>query len=195
MAQPLNEDQRREVADSMEAPPELLPFLPELLADLWALGGDPEIVIGLLRPLALSPSARLLDLGCGKGGMAVPIAQELGLQVVGVDLFEPFVREARERAAALGLADRCRFETADLRDAVLRTSGYDVVLYASLGVFGPLDHCVGQLRRTVRPGGYLVIDDGYLAGAALLDRPGYEHMAPREETRRQLTAHGDRLLE
>ena len=191
----LNNDQRRDVAESLEATPELLPFLPELLADVWVLGSDPEIVVDLLRPLALPVSAQVVDLGCGKGALAIPIARELGFRIVGVDLFEPFVREARERAARLGVADRCRFEVADLRDVTRRAGGFDVALYAALGLLGELDRCVRELRRIVRPGGYLVIDDGYLADADRLERPGYAHLAPREESRRRLTAHGDELLE
>ena len=59
----LNNDQRRDVAESLEATPELLPFLPELLADVWVLGSDPEIVVDLLRPFVLPVSAQVVDLG------------------------------------------------------------------------------------------------------------------------------------
>ena len=66
----MNEELNSQIAASLEATPELLPFIPELLADVWALGGSPEALVELLRPLGLSGTAtRLLDLGCGKGAI------------------------------------------------------------------------------------------------------------------------------
>lgn len=55
------------VAHALEAPPELLPFLPELLADLDELGSDAEQIAGVVRDLALPPTARVVDLEAPKG--------------------------------------------------------------------------------------------------------------------------------
>lgn len=55
------------VAYALEAPPELLPFLPELLADLDELGSDAAQIAGILRDLPLPPTTQVVDLGCGKG--------------------------------------------------------------------------------------------------------------------------------
>jgi len=61
-------------------------------------------------------------------------------------------------------------------------------------VLGPLADCVEALRQTVRAGGLLVIDDGFLSTADELDSPGYESVVSHEEALRQLTRHGDSLL-
>lgn len=183
------------ISESLDATPELLPYLPELLADVAQLGSSPEVIVDLLRPLELPRRGALaLDLGCGKGVVALTLAKELGLRVLGIDLFEPFVLEARALASQLGVADLCRFEHADLRDTLEKARNFDVLIYASLGVLGRHDEAVGALRRAVRPGGYLVIDDAYLAELLQLDQPGYHHYASRIEIRRRLTAHGDRIL-
>ena len=62
-------------------------------------------------------------------------------------------------------------------------------------MLGRLDECVAALRRTVRPGGFIVVDDGFVAGPGPIARPGYEHMVAHEETVRRLTSHGDRVVE
>jgi len=187
---------RQDIAQALDATPELLPLVPELLADIWALGSSPERIVDLLRPLKLSSqSTRVLDLGCGKGAVALRLAEELGFHVYGIDGFLPFITEAKARADALGVAGRCHFAVADLRDILVRSRSFDVVIYAAVGnVLGDFRRCVEQLRQTVRAGGYMVIDDGFLAEDRKLERQGYEHYVVHEQTLEQLTAHGDNLI-
>jgi cyclopropane fatty-acyl-phospholipid synthase-like methyltransferase len=185
-----------EIARAFQVSERLLPHVPELLADLWSLGSWFEAITDLLRPLALpAERTRVLDLGCGKGGAGIPLARDLGFRVVGIDFFEPFVQEARRRAAQHGVAHRCRFELADMREAVSRLRDFDVVVYASVGsVLGNLKGSVEQLRRTVRAGGYMVIDDGFLEGEEGIDREGYGHYVTHAEAVRQLAASGDSMV-
>ena len=65
--------------------------------------------------LDLRPGARVLDIGCGWGGMALTLAQMADVDVTGITLSAEQLRVARERAAAAGLADRVRFELIDYR--------------------------------------------------------------------------------
>jgi cyclopropane fatty-acyl-phospholipid synthase-like methyltransferase len=137
-----------------------------------------------------------LDLACGKGAVGIRLAQDLGFRVLGVDLFEPFVREARERAKRQGLDDLCEFRVADARNVLMGEDEFDVVIWAALGgALGSFDRCVGQLRQVVHPNGYIVIDDGFLVSENPIARTGYEHYTSQQETRRQLTKHGDELLQ
>ncbi len=66
--------------------------------------------------LMLKPSQRVLEIGCGWGGMALYLAQVADVEVVAVTLAEEQVKVARERAEAAGLSDRVRFELRDYRD-------------------------------------------------------------------------------
>lgn len=185
----------RDIAAAFEAAPEQLPFIPELLADLWALGASLDVILDVLGPLDLPPAARILDAGSGKGAVAITLAQQYGFQVLGIDGFRPFVDEARKQAEARDVSHLCRFEFGDLRDALPTLHDFDAVIYAALGgILGTVDRCVGRLRQTVRPGGYLVIDDGFLAGKERVYEPGYENYVPHEETLALLTAHGDEVL-
>ncbi|MDX1389649.1 MAG: class I SAM-dependent methyltransferase [Acidobacteriota bacterium] len=182
-----------EIAESLDGTVELLPYLPDLLQDLFAIGCSPDSILEVVRPLGLDRRHRALDLACGKGAAGLTLAQELGVFVRGVDAFEPFVLEARRRAVEMHLDSRCVFELGDVREVVKAGDDTDLVIYASVGMLGRHDRCAESLRRCVRAGGYIVIDDGFLAEDVPLGS-GYGHYATYEETRRRLTANAIELV-
>ena len=185
-----------DIAESLESRRELLPYMPELLVDLWALGSSVHQIVELVRPLALpAGDTRILDLGCGKGAVSVLIAEEFGFRARGIDGFAPFLEEAKGRAREHGVAELCDFRLGDMNEAVEKIRGFDVVIYASVGrALGSFAEAVGKMRKTLRPEGYMVIDDGFLKKGVALSRKGYGHYAPHEETLRQLQSHGDKIL-
>lgn len=65
--------------------------------------------------LCLMPGQRVLDIGCGWGGMALYLNRVADVDVLGVTLSEEQLKVARQRAAAAGVADRVRFELIDYR--------------------------------------------------------------------------------
>jgi cyclopropane fatty-acyl-phospholipid synthase-like methyltransferase len=196
MVNGMDDEQQQEIARAFEMSPELLPYIPELIADLWELGSSLEVIVGAIRPLELPEGqTRVLDLGCGKGAISITLAKEFGFQALGIDLFEPFVQEARAKAKEMHVGALCQFVHGDMRDAIKSYRNFDVAVYAAVGsALGTWDQCVAKIRRCVRPEGFIVIDDGYLAGNEKVDRSGYEHYVGHEETLQQLTAHGDTLL-
>jgi len=149
-----------EIAASLDAPPELLPFLPQLLARFNELGGSVDAALELIETAAIPPG-RALDLGCGKGVYSVALAQR-GWTVHACDLYQPFIDDAIARAAAAGVADRCRFECADVRDFARRASAADLVLMLGVGhPFGSLAETLQACRRLTRPGGHVLFDDAF----------------------------------
>ena len=80
--------------------------------------------------LLLEPGQRVLDIGCGWGGLALYLARECGVSVTGLTLSTEQLKVARQRAAASGLGDRVRFELLDYREAQGR---YDRIV--SVGMF------------------------------------------------------------
>jgi cyclopropane fatty-acyl-phospholipid synthase-like methyltransferase len=188
---------QKDVAEYFNVTPELLPYIPELLSDIWALGSSPELIVEWLRlPELSSKSAQVLDVGCGKGAVAITIAEELGFSVYGVDFFEPFVLEAKRRAEELRVSDLCRFEHSDMRDTLTEAKDFDIVIFSAVGfgVFGSVDQCVGQLRQSIHSNGLMIIDDGFRAKNSRVNFPGYEHYVSYKETVKQLTAHGDTII-
>lgn len=70
----------------------------------------------ICRKLRLRTDDRLLDIGCGWGGLLVYAAQRYGVSGVGITLSEPQAAIARARIADAGVGDRCRVEVRDYRD-------------------------------------------------------------------------------
>lgn len=65
--------------------------------------------------LCLAPGMEVFEIGCGWGGMALTLAQDYGVKVLGVTLSVEQHKVATDRAARAGLSDRVRFALADYR--------------------------------------------------------------------------------
>lgn len=65
--------------------------------------------------LQLEPGMRVLDIGCGWGGMALTLARDYGCEVTGITLSENQLATAQKRAEAEGLSDRIHFNLQDYR--------------------------------------------------------------------------------
>jgi SAM-dependent methyltransferase len=182
------------VARAMEADVRLLPVLPELLVDLSELGPSPELIVSALEAVGVEPESLVLDLGCGKGAVAVALAERLDLRVEAIDAFPPFLRSARALAKERGVAARCRFRKGDIRELLGKEGPYDAVLLLSVGpVSGDYEQTIAGIRTLARKGGHIVIEDGFLANG-LAPVPGADGYSSRSETLRRLTACGDELV-
>ncbi|MDB5394811.1 MAG: cyclopropane-fatty-acyl-phospholipid synthase [Rhodospirillales bacterium] len=80
--------------------------------------------------LQLKPGMRVLDVGSGWGGLALTLAETMGVDVTGLTLSREQLAVANERARARGVSDRVRFH---LRDYRLETGTYDRIV--SVGMF------------------------------------------------------------
>src|SRR5947209_1523478 len=85
----------------------------------------------LCRKLRLRPGERLLDIGCGWGGLLIYAAQHYGVEAVGITLSPHQAELARERIKKAGLEDRCRGEICDYRE-VNKPQGYDKLVSVSV---------------------------------------------------------------
>jgi cyclopropane-fatty-acyl-phospholipid synthase len=109
------------------------------------------------RKLGLRPGMRLLDVGCGWGGMVLHAAANHGVRAVGVTLSRRQAECAEKAVAEAGLADRVEIRYQDYRD--VRDGPYDAI--SSIGMFehvglSQLRVYFGGLRRLLRPGGRLL---------------------------------------
>lgn len=115
----------------------------------------------LWQTLPLQAGMRLLDVTCGPGLYAVPLARR-GLRVTGIDFSPAAIAYARDVARAEGVAERCTFRQADVRDVSFGQNQYDAALflYGQLAVF-PREEARRLLQKTVRalrPGGCLCLE-------------------------------------
>jgi cyclopropane-fatty-acyl-phospholipid synthase len=107
----------------------------------------------ICRKLRLRPGDRLLDIGCGWGGLICHAAEHHGVSAHGVTLSEAQIGLARERIAARGLSDRVSVE---IRDYAELGGSYDKIasigMYEHIGIAN-IDAYFGKVRGLLAEGG------------------------------------------
>lgn len=111
----------------------------------------------VVRSLGVSPPLRVLDLGCGDGTTAVPLAM-LGADVVGIDIAKNLVEAGNKRAAEKGL-DRLKFQEGDACSLQgVGDNSFDLTLSVFGAMFAPKPFDVAkEMVRVTRPGGRIVM--------------------------------------
>ena len=124
------------------------------------------------RKLRLAPGERLLDIGCGWGGLMQYAAERHGVEVVGITVSEEQAKLARARLDAAGLSDRCRVHVCDYR-AFTDASGFDKI--SSIGMVEHVGHAglpayFASAFRLLREGG-LMLNHGIVSLEVARPRP------------------------
>jgi ubiquinone/menaquinone biosynthesis C-methylase UbiE len=107
--------------------------------------------------LALSPGKTLVDLGCGRGGPGLWLAQSQDTLLIGVDFSAVAVQQATDRAVLFGLADRARFVIGDLAAIGLPDGAADAVVSIDALHFAADPTAAAREVWLLRPGGRLVL--------------------------------------
>jgi cyclopropane-fatty-acyl-phospholipid synthase len=132
----------------------------------------------ICRKLRLKPGERLLDIGCGWGGLVVYAAQNYGVKTLGVTLSRKQHELANQRIAALRLGDQAKVELLDYRD--LADQSFDKAV--SVGMFehvgrSHLPEYFAQVYRLLKPGG-LFLNHG-ISVHPYATKPGHERLWDR----------------
>ena len=137
----------------------------------------------LAGKLYLKPGMKVLDVGCGWGGLALYLHKHYDVDVLGIALAPDQIEFSRERAAELGVSDRVKFELMDYRDVQgpfdrivnvgliehLGTPHYPGFFQHMHRLLAPdgimVSHCCGRMgkpgltdawtRKYIFPGGYI----------------------------------------
>jgi len=133
--------------------------------------------------LYLKPGLRVLDIGCGWGGMALYLHEKYGVEVLGITLSEEQIKIAQERAEKAGVADKVKFQLIDYRkvegkfDRIVSVGMYEhvgpahyrtfaakcrsllaedgVMLMHTIGRIGPPRPTDTWTTKYIFPGGYI----------------------------------------
>ncbi len=131
---------------------------------LWEKGDFTEIAAlmresgeSVVKSLGITPPLRVLDLGCGDGTTAVPMAQ-LGADVVGIDIARNLVEAGNIRAVAAGLK-RLKFQEGDACSLQgVANHSFDLTLSMFGAMFAPKPFDVArEMVRVTKPGGRIVM--------------------------------------
>ena len=109
----------------------------------------------ICRKLRLQAGERLLDIGCGWGGLMIHAARQYGVRVLGITLSENQAKLANERIVRSGLEQECGVEVLDYRD-LKGSDRFDKIV--SVGMFEHVGERLLPLYfqqgwRLLRPGG------------------------------------------
>jgi ubiquinone/menaquinone biosynthesis C-methylase UbiE len=131
---------------------------------LWEKGDFTEIAAfmrqsgeAVVESLGVRPPVRALDLGCGDGTTALPLAR-LGADVTGVDIARNLVEAGNKRAAEAGL-NRLKFYEGDACNlAGVDDDSFDLTLSVFGAMFAPKPFDVArEMVRVTKPGGHIVM--------------------------------------
>jgi len=106
----------------------------------------------LLSKFQLKPNDRVLELGCGNGGMAEYIAGKTGANVTGIDLIHEAIRQASRRAIE---NQNLKFLVADIARLPFDDATFDVVISIDTLYFGELPELIAEVKRVLIDGGRL----------------------------------------
>ena len=111
----------------------------------------------LVAQFGIEPGMTVLDLGCGEGTTALPMAK-LGAEVLGVDISRPLVAAGNGRVAAERLGN-CRFQEGDAMDLQeLEDDSFDLSVSIFGAMFAPRPFEVAkEMTRVTKPGGRIIM--------------------------------------
>jgi SAM-dependent methyltransferase len=110
---------------------------------------------GFVGRLNVPSGARVLDVACGSGNLAIPLARG-GADVSGVDIAPNLLEQARGRAAAENL--KATFDEGDTEQLPYADASFDVVVSMFGAMFAPRPELVvAEAARVLKPGGLLAM--------------------------------------
>jgi SAM-dependent methyltransferase len=120
-----------------------------------------EKLAALGRALRPAPGTAVLDLACGSGEMLCTWARDHDLTGTGVDISTVFLASARARAAELGVAELVRFVYGDASGYIADRPAGIAACIGATWIGGGVAGTVGLLRRSLAPGGMMLIGEPY----------------------------------
>jgi ubiquinone/menaquinone biosynthesis C-methylase UbiE len=150
---------------------------------------DPATFDEALTGVALAAGDRVIDVGCGKASLLVRVLGASGATGLGVDINPAFLAEARTLAGRHGAGDAVTLLQADAATLDLPAGSFALgICIGATHAFGGYRETLRALRRLVRPGGWLLVGQGYWK-----QRPSPEYLERLGATEGEMTTHQGNL--
>jgi ubiquinone/menaquinone biosynthesis C-methylase UbiE len=114
-------------------------------------------VLAWLEELSPGPEARVLEIGCGAGMLAVTLALR-GLCVHAIDSTEAMIEQARRHAEESGVIELLSLTVGDVCDLDFADASFDLVI--AIGVIPWLaqpELAIREMARVIRQGGHVIL--------------------------------------
>lgn len=145
-----------------------------------------EAVIDLL---GLTDQAVVLDIGSGRAELPIRLVERYQVKALGLDLASSYVQEALEQAAQRIPLGRLELRACDAQTFESEPDSFDLVsCLGACHVYGGFRPTLERLAHYVRPGGYVLVGDGYWK-----QEPSLEYLAALETTRAELQTHAENV--
>jgi SAM-dependent methyltransferase len=151
------------------------------------------------KQLELTSASKVLEVGCGSGGYALRVAEQIGCSVLGVDINANGISTARELARRKNLDSTVRFDQCDVsRQLSYESSAFDAAFANDVLCHIPNRECVlKEVFRVLKPGGRFLFSDALVIGGMISHEEiatrssiGYYVFSPPGENERLLQAAG-----
>ncbi len=144
------------------APSPEMETLKSKLKTTWEAGDFSEVAKHIetvaelfVERLDIQPGAKVLDVACGSGNLAV-VAAAKGAELTGIDIADNLIESAKHRAKALGL--NIKFEVGDAEALPYADNTFDVVMTMFGAMFAPRPEVTAaELIRVCKPGGVIAM--------------------------------------
>ena len=146
--------------DEIEYNEEFISFLEIIWGEGYLSPGGPDEVGRILEGIDLT-GLKVLDIGCGTGGVALSFASEYGAgKVIGVDVEDPVLSVARRRAEERGLTGRVEFVKVKPGPLPFGANEFDLVFSKDSMVHIPDKEALfADVMRILKPGGRFAASD------------------------------------
>lgn len=115
--------------------------------------GGRESTEALLLGAGISPTSRVLDVGCGVATTPIQIAERFGAQVTAVDIEPLMLERAEANVRAAGVTDRVTVMEGDILDLPFEDDAFDVVIAEAVTMFVDRRRAANELSRVAARGG------------------------------------------